>query len=117
MVEEWFSGSGSGSDPGSGSGQVLTSGPVRLKGPKRQNFPNDIFSKPCSFNNLFSASYGTCKHPDMRDLFNPLKHLAHVRSRTWSEPQSVGVNVSFLVKYYAFTNCAGDIFTSLLHKL
>lgn len=42
MVEEWFSGSGSGSDPGSGSGQVLTCGPVRLKGPKRQNFPNNI---------------------------------------------------------------------------
>lgn len=44
VIEEWFSGSGSGSDPdpGSGSGQVLTCGPVRLKGPKRQNFPNNI---------------------------------------------------------------------------
>lgn len=42
MVEEWFSGSGSGSDPGSGSGQVLTCGPIRLKGPKRQYFPNFI---------------------------------------------------------------------------
>lgn len=40
MDEEWFSGSGS--DPGLGSGQVLTCGPFRLKGPKRQYFPNFI---------------------------------------------------------------------------
>lgn len=43
MIGEWFSGSGSGSAFGSGfdsgTGEVLTFGPLKVKGLKRQNFP------------------------------------------------------------------------------
>lgn len=64
MVEEWFSGSGSGSDPGSGSGQVLTCAPIRLKGPKRQYFPNVILKGHVHFF-YFSEYYQMCKRSGM----------------------------------------------------
>lgn len=46
-----------------------------------------------------------------------MKDFGRLCSRTWSELQSVGVNVSFLVEHDAFTNRADEIFPVLPHKL
>lgn len=62
MIAEWFSGSGSGSGSGSesgsgsgsgsGFGQVLTSGPLEFKRPKRQNFPQTLFENRSTWSEL-----------------------------------------------------------------
>lgn len=113
MIAEWFSGSGSGSGSGSesgsgsgsgsGFGQVLTSGPLEFKRPKRQNFPQTLFENRSMF--LRCLLTHCC--------LNVAQRSPGASRSTWSELQhQFGGNVSFFTAPNALTNSVnGPVWT------
>lgn len=89
VIEEWFSRFGSGSGSGSGSGQVLTNGPIRSKGPKRQYFPQLYLKTPCSFTAflplLAAQCWSVCKLGVCGwERVRPFWKSVHILIEVWS---------------------------------